>query len=157
MLLGLIERPTRDLDIVALVEGGRYVKSRPLPAALLDAARDVGEAMGIDGRWLNSGPTDLLDFGLPEGFGARVHTRRYGPLIIHLASRHDQIHFKLYAAADNGPRSKHFQDLQALGPTPDELLSAAAWATTHDPSAGFRSELLAALGALGLDDAASVL
>jgi len=42
------------------------------------------------------GPSSLLDFGLPEGFVARLKTRAYGDaLTVHFASRLDQIHFKL--------------------------------------------------------------
>ena len=35
----------------------------------------------------------------------------------------------------------------------EELVAAARWAVTHDPSAPFRSELTAALAALGMGDA----
>jgi len=157
MLLGLIRRPTRDLDIVALVEGGHYVKPQPLPQELLEAARDVGEALGIGDGWINAGPADLLDFGLPVGFGQRVETRHYGGLTLHLASRRDQVFLKLYAATDQGPSSKHFQDLQALDPTQDELITAARWAMTHDPSEGFRMMVLSAVRTLGVSDAESLL
>ncbi|HZP95225.1 MAG TPA: hypothetical protein VFC31_02655 [Candidatus Limnocylindria bacterium] len=37
-------------------------------------------------------------------------------------------------------------------PTRDELLAAAAWAATHDPSEGFRQELRGALRSLGVSD-----
>jgi hypothetical protein len=80
-------------------------------------------------------------------------TRRYGGLEIVLADRFDQIHFKLYASVDQGPLSKHFADLKALEPTRDELLAAARWARTHDPSAEFARELAKALEALAIGDA----
>lgn len=149
LLLGLIQRPTRDLDLIALVEHGRYVAARPLPEALTEAARDVGELFGLPPDWLNSGPTDLLQFGLPEGFRERVTTRRYGRLVVHLASRFDQVCFKLYAGVDQGPRSKHVADLRRLEPTPAELWRAARWARTHDPSEAFRQEMLALLRSFG--------
>jgi hypothetical protein len=104
-------------------------------------------ALPID--WLNPGPASLLDLGLPAGFGERAHVRHYGTLEVLLADRFDEIHFKLDAAVDQGPRSKHFADLQALQPSRDELMSAARWARTHDPSEGFASELDKALEALG--------
>ncbi len=154
LLLGLIDRATADLDVVALVDDSRYVKPRDLPAPLLEAARDSAEVIGIRPDWLNLGPADLLDFGLPAGFAGRTQTRRYGSLLIHLAGRLDQIYLKLYAATDQGPRSKHFQDLIALRPSPDELLEGGQWAITQDPSPGFRQELIGALIALGVDDAA---
>jgi hypothetical protein len=157
MLLGLLRRPTRDLDVVALVEGGEYVKARELPIPLQDAVREVGGVLGIGPKWLNVGPADLLDFGLPPGFASRTQLRRYGPLTLHVAGRQDQVALKLYAAADQGPSSKHFQDLQSLAPTQRELVQAARWAITHDPSAAFRSELAATLTALGLTDADSFL
>lgn len=153
LLLGAISRPTYDVDVVAIVEGGRYRKARPLPPHLLEASRDVGEAFGIGPDWLNPGPTDLLDFGLPAGFEDRVQRRDYGGLVLHLASRLDQICFKLYAAADQGLRSKHVSDLRQLRPTREELMFAARWTMTHDPSPGFRSELLGTLRLLGVEDA----
>lgn len=152
LLLGLISRPTRDLDVIAIVEAGSYHKAEPLPAPLVQAVRDVGEALGIGAAWLNAGPADLLDFGLPEGFASRVEIRRYGPLTVHLAGRADQVAFKLYAAVDTGPEGKHFQDLRGLAPSSVELLDAARWAQTHDPSPGFHTQLLLCLTAMGMGD-----
>jgi hypothetical protein len=157
MLLGLLQRPTRDLDVVALVEDGQYVKARELPILLQQAVRDVGAVLGIGPAWLNVGPADLLDFGLPPGFASRTELRRYGPLTLHVAGREDQVALKLYAATDQGSTSKHFQDLESLAPTQQELVQGARWALTHDPSAAFRGELVATLTALGLADADSLL
>ena len=80
MLLGLIERATKDLDIVAVVNAGRYVSAQPLPDFLLSAVRDVAAATGLREDWINGGPASLLDFGLPEGFEQRTTTRRFGGL-----------------------------------------------------------------------------
>ena len=75
--------------------------------------------------------------GCPAGFVDRLERRRYGDVLaVHFASRLDQIHFKLYALVDQGS-GKHEQDLRALRPTASELLQAAQWARTHDPSGGF--------------------
>lgn len=63
----------------------------------------------------------------------------------------DLICFKLYALVDQGPRSKHMPDLLAMNPTPAELIEAARWARTHDPSEGFLSELRGALAHLGVE------
>lgn len=153
LLLGLITRPTRDLDIVAVVEDGDYVPADGLPKPLMDAVLDVGEVLGIGADWLNAGPAGLLKFGLPEGFAERTEVRRFGALTLHLASRVDQIHLKLYAAVDQGPLSKHIGDLKALNPSSDELRTAAAWTRTHDPSAEFQRELLSALRLFEVDDA----
>ena len=69
-------------------------------------------------------------------------------LTVLFASRIDQIHFKLYAAVDQGA-GRHLADLQALEPTEAELLQAARWSRTHDPSEGYRSVLLEVLTHLG--------
>jgi hypothetical protein len=130
---------------------------RPDTPALVEAARDVGETLGIGAGWLNAGPTDLLDFGLPPGFAERVETRRYAALTLRLASRIDQVCLKLYAVVDQGPRSKHFEDLGRLTPSADELLHAGRWSITHDPSEGFRAELVRALALLGVPDAGTEL
>ena len=152
LLLGLIQRPTKDLDVVALVEGVRLGTAKPLPDYLVEAVRDVARAMELAEDWLNPGPTELLDPGLPAGFMDRVTTRSFGALVVHVASRSDQVFFKLYATVDQGPRSKHFADLKQLAPRPDELRAAARWCTTHDPSEGFAEMLRQALAALGVQD-----
>ncbi len=61
--------------------------------------------------------------------------------------------FKLYAAVDQGPRSRHAQDLRELDPDQEELLSAARWSRSQDPSPGYRSVLVATLAELGVEDA----
>lgn len=155
LLLGVIARPTADVDVVGLAERGIYRKADPLPDPLVGAVADVGLALGLAPNWLNAGPASLMDFGLPDGFEERVTIRRFGGLAIHLAGRTDLICFKVYATVDQGPRSKHFGDLQDLGPTRDELLFAARWTLTHDISTGYRAELLETLAVLGaeVDDA----
>jgi len=152
LLLGFVTRPTRDLDALALVVEGEYVSARPLPHPFTDAIASVGRAFGLSEEWLNPGPTDLLGFGLPRGFRERVDARRYGGLTVLLAGRVDQVCLKLYATVDQGMQSKHAADLRALQPTPDELVLAARWARTHDPSEGFKQSLLHTLEALGMED-----
>jgi hypothetical protein len=119
----------------------------------LQEARDrVARDFSLPPQWLNAGPTDLLDFGLPEGFLERLERHDYGgALTVFFASRYDQIHFKLYAMVDQGP-GKHEEDLRALDPRPEELLAAAAWARSHDPSPGFAGILDQVLGHLGVED-----
>jgi hypothetical protein len=151
LLLDLATRSTRDLDIVALVQDGQYMAAKPLPEALVEAARDVGGTLGLGEDWLNAGPTDLLAQGLPTGFAERTERRTHGSLVLHIASRFDQIHLKLYDSVDQGPRSKHVADLRLLSPTRDELLAAAHWACQHDPSEPFRDELIKMLRSFGVD------
>jgi len=123
-------------------------RGEPLPVPVVQAVEDVALAMGLAKDWLNPGPSELFTFGLPLGFSDRVQTRQYSSLIVHFAGRIDQIHFKLYATVDQGPKSKHFADLLRLAPTWEELEAAAAWCTGHDPSDGFATMLTQALAEL---------
>lgn len=101
LALGLIERATRDVDVVALGDTDELSSADPLPEALVGAAARVARDFGLPAGWLNSGPADLLRLGLPTGFDERRVTRVIGPsLTIHFASRYDQIHFKLFAMVD---------------------------------------------------------
>jgi hypothetical protein len=153
LALGLIDRATRDVDVVALGDTQGLSSADPLPEALVSAAARVARDFGLPAGWLNSGPADLLRLGLPAGFDQRRVTRVVGPsLTIHFASRYDQIHFKLFAMVDQGS-GKHEVDLRALDPSEDELMHAARWTMTHDPSPGFRDELLAVPRYLGVTDA----
>ncbi len=151
LLTGHIDRPTKDLDVVARIVDGGWTLAEPMPSDLDEAVRDVASALDLAPDWLNPGPTSLFDAGLPDGFASRAEVRRYGSLTVRLAARVDQIALKLYAAADDWPmKGKHLQDLQALHPTATELLDAAGWCTTHDPSEGFRDVQLApVLGLFG--------
>jgi hypothetical protein len=151
--VGLVNRATRDVDVVAVLRSGGLQKPQPLPEPLAIACARIARDFGLPDNWLNTGPAGLLDFGLPDGFVGRLESHDYGPALrVYFASRFDQIHFKLYAMAD-GMAGKHEVDLRALEPTEDELLTAARWTLTHDPSDGFRSLLLQALEALGVQDA----
>jgi hypothetical protein len=152
LLLGLIRRPTKDIDIVALIDSRGLMSAEPLPKPLREARADVASSLGLADDWLNPGPTSLLAFGLPDGFAQRMTRRDFGGLVVHLAGRFDQVCFKFYAAVDQGPRSKHSQDLSRLAPTPDELRSAARWARAHDPSDGFRVMARQALAAFGVEE-----
>lgn len=150
--LGIIERSTRDVDLVALRSNDELSSAKPLPAKLAAARDRVARDFSLPTDWLNPGPTDLLDLGLPEGFIDRLERRDYGPaLTVYLASRYDQIHFKLYALVDQGP-GKHEDDLRALSPTEEELLAAARWSRSHDPSEGYAQILRDVLTHMGVDD-----
>lgn len=148
-----IVRPTIDIDVVALVRNGTWEKAKPLPEPLLQAARDVATEHRLGDRWFNSGPADLMDFGLPEGFEDRTEVRRFGNLTVRIAGRLDQVCLKVYAAVDQAPQSRHLDDLRNLHPTSEELLMAGRWARTHDPSEGFKSQLLALLRLFEMENA----
>ena len=158
ILRGLIDRPTtKDLDILGERTADGVSPIRPLPGPLRDAVIDVGRTYGLADDWLNTGPDSLLDLGLPDGFAERLEHRDYGGLVAWLAGRFDMVCFKLYAAVDQGPRSRHFQDLHDLEPDRNDLLAAARWARSHDPSPGFRAVMVKTLRALGVEDADAAL
>jgi hypothetical protein len=149
---GLVDRATRDVDVVALASPEGLRSAVALPPELVAAAERVARDFEVPNDWLNSGPAKLLRFGLPSGFEDRWETRTYGnALRVRWASRFDQIHFKLYAAVDR--TGKHLRDLEALRPTSDELIAAARWSRQHDPSEGFLSALIEALKYFGVEDA----
>jgi hypothetical protein len=151
--LGLVRRGTKDVEVLALRTEAILRSADPLPDALVRASARVARDFNLASDWLNAGPTELLRFGLPDGFLERVVSRPYGPaLTVHFAGRVDQIHFKLYAMVDHGG-GRHEADLRSLTPNDQELLRAAAWARTHDPSEGFRDLLVQALHILGVEDA----
>jgi hypothetical protein len=146
-VLGIGIRPTKDVDVLGLCEDSTgsmdrtLAKHKPLPEALLAAAATVADAMGLDSDWLNAGPADLLDHGLPEGFERRLTSTSYGPLLtVWLPSREDLICLKTYAAADTGV-GRHTEDLEALRPSCEELIAGALWAQSQDPSEEFRAML----------------
>jgi|ERR1043166_2693705 hypothetical protein len=151
---------TQDIDAFAMVDRNpdgslRLVKKKPLPEYLLHEAQIVAKDLGLPDDWINAGPADIVDLGLPAGLEARLHRIEYGSkLTVYLLDRIDQIHFKLYAATDQGPDSRHMADLVALRPTSEEIEKAARWSMTHDISEGYKAELKACLVHLGYADVA---
>lgn len=157
ILTQLVSRTTRDVDIVALESPEGLCSPEPLPGDLLCAAREAAEDMALPENWLNNGPScgegGLFQMGLPRGLESRMSCRHYGPLLkVHLIGRLDQIHFKLYAAADRG--GYHIEDLLALEPEPEEIKAAALWAMSHDVSREFSEILKAMLRKIGFCDVA---
>ncbi len=153
LALGLVNRTTtRDVDVLARIEPDGLITARPLPDWLDKAADQVGKQLGLMDDWFNTGPSDdsFFRFGFPEGMAERLIPREYGPnqnLRISFISRYDQVFFKLYATVDSD-QGRHFQDLKDLQPTAEELLAAARWTRTQDPSEGFLSVISDVLKAL---------
>lgn len=141
-LLHIVDRATRDVDVIATAtprSDGLPTEVRspePLPRALTDAIGTVARDLGLPSDWLNTTVAAQWRTGLPPGFVSRIVWRADGGLWVGVAGRLDLIHLKLYAAADDiGPGSRHFGDLLALRPTPDELAAARTWITdTQDAS-----------------------
>ena len=157
ILTGEVLRTTVDVDILALVSRDQLLSPDPMPKSLERAARETAEDLGLPGSWLNNGPSrgqgGLFQMGLPEGMSERWNSRTFGPqLTVHFIGRIDQIHLKLYAAADRG--GYHIDDLLALQPKDDELVRAARWAMTHDVSETFQTILTGLLRSIGHDGAA---
>ena len=142
----LIQRTTKDVDIVALLDSNnQLVDPAPLPEELLIAAKEVADTLNLPQNWLNNGPSSgdggLFRLGLPDGFKERLVKNYHDEkLTVYFASRLDQIHFKLYAAIDQ-LGSYHASDLKQLSPSDEELLQAVQWAKTHDPSEGFKTAI----------------
>lgn len=154
ILRGLVTRyTTKDLDLLGEWTADGVKPMRPMAEPLRIAVVDVARAYGLASDWVNLGPESLLDLGLPDGFHGRLERRDYGGIVTWLADRVDMVCFKLYAAVDQGPRSRHVQDLRELDPSRDELLAAARWTVTHDPSPGYQSLLVETLRRLGVEDA----
>ncbi len=148
--LNLVTRTTKDVDVLATLDDGQLRCARPLPDWLREDANAVRTELSLPDNWLNDGPADenLFRLGLPSGVAERLVQREFGPVLkVSFISRYDQIHFKLYAAADQGGR--HFTDLKKLSPTADELLAAMRWTFTQDVSEGFRQVVGEVLQALG--------
>jgi len=154
LALGLVRcTTTRDVDVLARVEPEGLLTAKPQPEWLASATEQVRKQLGLMENWFNTGPSDdtFFRFGFPEGMTERLTPRDYGPkknLRISFISRVDQIFFKLYATADSGT-GRHYEDLQDLQPTGEELLAAARWTRSQDPSDGFHFVLGEVLKALG--------
>ena len=133
LALGFVSRTTRDVDIMAGVDARiGLVDPRPMSDALQSAAAKVARELDLEPQWLNTGPADQVQEGLPKGFLSRLTRRDYGPhLIIYFPARYDLIHLKFFAAADQG-EGRHTRDLAALQPSDEELLAAARWVLTQD-------------------------
>jgi hypothetical protein len=159
LLLGELERPTGDLDVVARVQNGVLQASQPFPEPLVRAVRRVGAALDLphvprDAKdWLNAGPSRLTKIGLPDGFGDRLTLRAYGALTIRIASRMDLIALKFFAASDpqrGSRRNIDVADIRALGPTHAEVVHALRWCIRVDGRPDFltldAAQLLRELG-----------
>lgn len=159
IVLGLAQRATKDVDILARVKKTKtgnisLIKAKPLDTEFIMASEKVARDFNLPENWINTGPTSAVDLGLPDGLMERVVTRKYGnKLTVHFLGRYDQIHFKLYASVDQGA-GKHFDDLLALRPTEEELEQASRWSMTHDVSEGYQEVLKDLLNHMGYGNVA---
>ena len=138
-LLGIVDRATRDVDIVAFAADSGSTKApdlvmppKPMPEPLARAIRTVARDFGLDEKWLNTGPDLQMRMGLPDGMAARMEWRQFAGLRVGLTSPRDLVAFKLFAAADDRPGGRHAKDLLALNPSDAELNAAADWVKGQD-------------------------
>lgn len=107
-LLGVVQRTTADVDVIALGIGTggsiRLAPPEPLPVALDRAIATVARDLDLPPNWMNTTVAGQWKTGLPPELAEGVTWRRYGGLWVGLASRFALICLKLYAAADQtGP------------------------------------------------------
>ena len=142
-LLGLIDRTTQDVDVIARAENpigvvpARLGPPDPLPDVLQRAILRVARDFGLAPDWINTAIARQWSQGLPPWLPHDITWRRYGGLHVGLVGRRTLVALKLFAAVDQSVRSVHGQDLLALNPSDEELDEAAAWVETQDASDSF--------------------
>ncbi len=123
-LLGVIQRPTRDFDILV----------PELTPEIAAAAREFARTQrkgGVDlmDEWLNNGPTQLGDV-LPPGWRERVQRIFEGRrLVLSTLGRPDLLKSKLFALCDRGT---DLPDCIALAPTAEDLAECLPWLVSQD-------------------------
>ena len=123
-LMAVIQRPTRDFDILV----------PELPPAITSAARDFAQAQrqaGVDllDDWLNNGPMQLGEV-LRAGWRERVERIFEGQvLVLSTLGRPDLLKSKLFALCDRGT---DLPDCIALAPTAEDLAECVPWLERQD-------------------------
>jgi hypothetical protein len=123
-LMGVVQRPTRDFDILV----------PEVPAVIASAAQAFAKeqrAAGVEllDDWLNNGPSQLGDV-LPTGWRQRVQRIFEGrSLVLSTLGRSDLLKSKLFALCDRGT---DLPDCVALAPTSHELAEALTWLEKQD-------------------------
>jgi hypothetical protein len=151
-LAGIIQRPTRDVDVLGLIKGTEPVTvvAEQLPDELLHAAELVAREMNLPRDWLNDAALEVQRLGLPPGIVERAHRLNCGPcLTVFFIGRQDQVALKLYAAIDRQKGQRHLKDLEAIGPTRAEMDAAVHWLLDRRTSPQFRRAVQAIARALG--------
>ncbi len=155
-IMGWVTRSTSDVDIICLARVGpkgnvKLVPGERLPAHFTHMVAEVGWELGLKEEWLNFGPAPLMQFGLPPGLENRLKHKSYGKCLkLHLISRWDQIHLKIYAAMDPKTRIEiHLSDLLDLEPMEKETKAAVDWLLKRKTSPQFRKKLKEVLDRIG--------
>jgi hypothetical protein len=151
-LAGLVDRPTRDVDVLGLVKGTEkvLVVAELLPEEVLRAAQWVAADLKLPDDWLNDSAFAIHRLGLPAGILKRAHRHEFGPcLTVYVIGRQDQVALKLYAALDRQKGRRHLQDLDAIDPTLAEMEFAVHWLLDRKTSPEFRRAVRKISEALG--------
>jgi hypothetical protein len=155
-IMGWVTRSTSDVDIICLARVGpkgdvKLVPGNRLPTKFTNIVAEVGQELGLKEEWLNFGPAPLMKFGLPPGLEDRLKRKSYGECLkLHMISRWDQIHLKIYAAMDPKTRIEtHLSDLLDLEPTKKEARAAMDWLLKRKTSPEFRRKLKDILDRIG--------
>ena len=139
-LLGLIQRTTQDVDVVARAERGErdwtFVKAEPFPEPLKTAVGTVARDFGLSEDWMNTKVAGQWG-ELPQFLFQDLEWRTYGSLKVGIAARRTLIALKLHAAVDRDSRSVHYQDLLELSPTDTELEEVRQVVVSQDAGPDF--------------------
>jgi hypothetical protein len=151
-LAGLVDRPTRDVDVLGLVKGAKEtsVVAEPLPEEVSRAAHLVATDLNLPSDWLNDSALAVHRLGLPTGILQRSQRLEFGPcLTVYVIGRQDQAALKLYAALDHQKGRRHLEDLAAIDPTAAEMRFAIQWLLDRKTSQGFRKAICKICEAFG--------
>lgn len=143
MMHGNITRPTQDVDVVSVATEQTWSVSYALPQPLQEAVEDVAQVLDLPRDWLNTGALGIVAERLPDGFTDRLHSLTYHNLVVCVLDREDLLKLKVWAAADEGPFSRHTHDIRAIGPTAAELEIAFKWAAVHARASAADIEIIA--------------
>jgi hypothetical protein len=123
-LLGVVERETRDVDVMH-----PHVPPAVSNAARAFAAEERSAGRPLSDGWLNNGPESLAR-ELPSGWQGRTQRAFAGvALTLVTLGRADLLKSKLYALCDRGT---DVLDCVALAPTSAELDEALPWVSERD-------------------------
>lgn len=127
-------RSTDDVDVLARHGEGPDPLADPatLPSGFFEAVRTVARDFRVSDDWLNTEVAQQWSTGLPPGADRGIRWERFDSLGVGLAGRQTMVTLKLFAAADRGVESVHFQDLVALEPSEEELDDAREWVSEQD-------------------------
>lgn len=125
-LLGIIDRPTRDVDV--LFPG---VSNDIAEAARRFAAEMSARGQRLDPDWVNAGPAQVAA-ALPAGWERRLRPLFDGEAIrLQTLAQNDLLLTKLFALCDRGT---DLADCIALAPSADALRHAENWLLQQDAS-----------------------